>query len=207
MIRGSLDLLDRTPDRSPGDRVALARMHATVKDMQALLETVLLLARGHELRPPEDPVSVNRLVEDCVGQLAPLATRHETRVEITHSASLPVLAPAEVLAIVIGNLLRNAINYTARGTISIQIDEGGVTIRDTGAGMNDAELKRAFEPFYRGDQGRRSGDSSGQGLGLAIVERLAEQFGWLVTIASKPGKGTQVAIRLRDVGSGVKASR
>ena len=56
--------------------------------------------------------------------------------------------------------------------------------------MGSDELLRAFEPFYRVNPG----SSSGPGLGLSIVRRLCERFGWNITLESQPGQGTRAVL-------------
>jgi signal transduction histidine kinase len=59
-------------------------------------------------------------------------------------------------------------------------------VTDTGSGMSEDDLERAFQPFYRGSRtGRR-----GHGIGLAIVRRIADRYRWQVTLESALGKGT-----------------
>ena len=60
-------------------------------------------------------------------------------------------------------------------------------IRDTGVGIARGELDAIFQSFVRGETGRR-------GVGLTIVRRLSDRFGWPVTIDSSPGRGTRVTI-------------
>jgi signal transduction histidine kinase len=63
-------------------------------------------------------------------------------------------------------------------------------VRDTGIGMSAETLERVFDPFYRAEQ-----DAVGKGMGLSIVRRLGERFGWPVQIDSAPGAGTTATIR------------
>ncbi len=77
------------------------------------------------------------------------------------------------------NLLRNALDPHARGTpveveVAVDGDRAVLRVRDHGPGMSAEEARHAFDRFYRGDAGQRSG---GSGLGLFIVERLARSFG------------------------------
>ncbi len=68
---------------------------------------------------------------------------------------------------------------------------GSLAIVDTGVGMSSEELDRVFEPFFRaGDRGK-----DGQGIGLSIVRRLSERYGWPVTLTSQAGQGTTATIR------------
>jgi signal transduction histidine kinase len=66
-----------------------------------------------------------------------------------------------------------------------------VEIADTGCGMSEAELGQVFQAFYRASGNNRGG----HGVGLAIVKRLSERFGWPVEIQSQRGVGTRVTVR------------
>ncbi len=196
VIRGSLDLLERNKDRTASDLAALGRMRKTVEDMEALLQTLLLLARGHEIALPAESIAVNQIVAEQLQLLRPLAEQRGNSLEMKESARLEVRAPPRVLAMLVGNLLRNAINYTREGRISVQIEPGRLIIEDSGIGMNETELSQVFEPFFRGDGSRENPDMKGHGLGLAIVKRLANQFNWPLSITSQPGAGTRVMVEL-----------
>ena len=66
-----------------------------------------------------------------------------------------------------------------------------IVVRDTGIGMSGDTLRRAFEPFFRGDQA----NPAGRGMGLSIVRQLGERFGWPVNLESAPSQGTTATIR------------
>jgi len=193
VLKGNLDLLEDRPDRPQPERNALRRMRQTVEDMEALLETLLMLARENELAIPKEEVVVNDLVARQVDLLEGAASRSGNRVSLHEEAELRVRAPAKVVEIVIGNLLRNANNYTREGSIDVTVTARGVRVSDTGIGMSRDELDKAFEPFYRVDQSR--GLTKGHGLGLSIVKRLVRQFGWSISAHSRPGEGTSMEVR------------
>jgi signal transduction histidine kinase len=193
VFKGSLDLLEDGQDRPAHERKALARMRRTVQDMEALLETLLMLARESEVEIPKDDVVVNDLVARQLDLLGPMAHASGNSVAIHEQAELRVRAPAKVVEIVIGNLLRNAINYTRNGSVDVVITPATVRVADTGIGMSDQELERAFDPFYRADESR--GMTRGHGLGLSIVKRLTRQFGWTLSAHSRPGEGTTIEVR------------
>lgn len=195
VFRGSLDLLESNADRPESERRVLARMRRTVQDMEALLETLLLLAREGEMRLPPDDVVVNDVVAEQMDELTPLARRAGNSLSVHERAELRVLAPAKVVQIVIGNLMRNAVNYTSEGSVQVTISNSGVAVADTGVGMSGEELERAFDSFYRADESRSL--TPGHGLGLAIVKRLVRQFGWTISAHSRPGEGTTVEVRFR----------
>jgi signal transduction histidine kinase len=193
VLKGSLDLLEDRPDRPAPERNALRRMRRTVEDLEALLETLLMLARESELDLPNEEVVVNELVARQVELLQGAAARSGNRLGLLEEAELKVRAPPKVVEIVIGNLLRNAANYTQDGSIEVAVTATGVRVSDTGIGMSSEELAKAFEPFYRVDESR--GLTQGHGLGLSIVKRLVRQFGWSLSAESRPGEGTTMEVR------------
>jgi signal transduction histidine kinase len=89
------------------------------------------------------------------------------------------------------NLLRNACTFTEHGRIDVRIDRDRVIVQDTGIGMSEETLRRAYDPFYRADLE----NPSGKGMGLSIVRRLGERFDWPVSIESESGRGTTAVIR------------
>jgi signal transduction histidine kinase len=105
-----------------------------------------------------------------------------------------------VFAVLFGNLLRNACRYTDAGSVTVRVQPGKLVIEDTGIGMSPEELTRVFDAFYRGGQQREGG----HGIGLNIVQRLSERFGWPVTLESEVGKGTRATVvfpKARTLGS------
>ncbi len=192
VFKGSLDLLQRKSDRSEDDFKAFARMRRTVDDMEGLIETLLLLARGEEVERIHEIRCLNELIPGYVEQLAPMAAERGLDLSIDEQAQLWVKAPSRVIQIILTNLLRNAINYTQQGSVIVRIRKNTISVIDTGIGMSPEELQHAFEPFYRGERSRAS--SMGHGLGLSIVRRLVHQFDWLIHVQSNVGKGTEVTI-------------
>jgi two-component system, OmpR family, sensor histidine kinase BaeS len=99
-------------------------------------------------------------------------------------------------------LLDNALRHTpAGGSIRLQLQaqpEGRLlclTVSDNGSGIAPDHLPHVFERFYRGKEDRRQHDS-GSGLGLAIARGLVEAMHGQIAIASQPGRGTTVSVRL-----------
>ncbi|WP_315981463.1 ATP-binding protein [Aliamphritea spongicola] len=103
---------------------------------------------------------------------------------------------AELLRRAVDNILGNAIKHTPAGSeISISVSQTGtrcrICIDDNGSGVDDAQLERLFDPFYRQQQ-----VDNGYGLGLSIAKRAAELLGGRIEASSPPGKGLQVCIDL-----------
>lgn len=197
VFKGSLDLLEQHDERPEFERAALKRMRRTVGDMEALLETLLLLAREEEVALPAVPVLVNSLIASQMELLSPFVEESGNKLALVEHAELNVRVPAKIIEIALGNLLRNALTYTRNGTVTVTIRDNAVQVEDSGIGMSERELASAFEPFYRAESSRES--TRGHGLGLSIVRRLARQFGWQISAVSRPAEGTSVEIRFEAV--------
>ena len=193
VFKGSLDLLERDAGRPARDRDALARMRRTADGMEALLETLLLLARKESAAAGEAPTSLRLVVEEEIRALQETARRQGNRLRLHVDVEVWVQAPAPVVRILVGNLLRNALTYTENGDVDVTLLADGVRFDDTGIGMSREELANMFEPFYRAEASR--GRHRGHGLGLAIVRRLSRRYGWALNVRSQPGEGTTVEVR------------
>lgn len=185
VIKANLELLQKFPDLPKRDEV-IERMSRTVRDMESLVETLLILARESESKLAWSSVVLNDLVAEQFDQVRRALNKPGIETRLTADCLLETEAPERVLGIIFHNLLRNAITFTDAGEVSVHIDEHSVQIRDTGCGMSEADLERAFEPFYRAHD--RSNE--GYGLGLAIVSRLCRRFGWPLEVDSELGAGT-----------------
>ena len=189
VVKANLELLERFDEPDKRKRT-IERMARTVRDMEGLVETLLILARESESKLSWSSVVLNDLVADVFDQVQRAVPRENVKTGIKAAGLLEVDAPERVLAIVFTNLLRNALTYTQSGTVEVLIDRGGVSFKDTGCGMSESDLERMFEPFYRGHD--RSNE--GYGLGLAIVRRLCSRFGWELHADSELGAGTEIRV-------------
>lgn len=190
VLRANLDLVTRNRPADCPDTATFERMARTVRDMEGLVETLLILARESESRLNWSSVVLNDLLVDTLDQVERAIERPEVTTAIRAAGVMEIDAPERVLAIVFTNLLRNALSYTEQGHVHVLIDRNGVTVQDSGCGMSEADLDRMFEPFYRGHD--RSNE--GYGLGLSIVRRLCHRFGWKIHADSELGVGTEIRI-------------
>ncbi|MGZ8185965.1 MAG: sensor histidine kinase [Methylobacter sp.] len=189
VIKSALALLQKRQDYSPGERLSLSLIENTLGDMEGLIDTLLLLAREESSPLPEEDVLINDLLTTLIEQVNRAVSNERISLEIEQSCLLSIPAPEKVLSILFTNLLRNAFKYTREGIISIAIDENRVSVSDTGIGMERQQLQQVFEPFYRVQTGH-----NGHGLGLTIVKRLCNRFGWKLKIRSKLGEGTCISV-------------
>ena len=193
VIRGSLELLQKQGQLSEKQDKVVERMQATSKDMQSLIEILLVLAKEeHRGREEDEQTEVKTLAGILLAQieLSHNADQH-VNMQLQGESALVVHAPPQVVGMVIANLLRNACNYTTSGDVIACVNSDGISVTDTGAGIPESELLRLQQPFQRDDQ-----SNIGYGLGLDIVRRLCDRYNWTLSIESRQGEGTRVEVKM-----------
>jgi signal transduction histidine kinase len=191
VMRGSLEILAQRPNLTTEDQQVVTRMQNTMRDMQTLLETLLMLAREEDVLAV-DAVNMNHVISEEIELHAELAEQRNNIVIFEEHADHHCHAKEKVLGIVVGNLLRNALTYTQNGRITIRLTDTVLSVADTGIGMSERDLDNVFSAFYRGEAAKQI--SQGQGLGLALVRRLVRQLDWRVEVASTLGTGTTFTV-------------
>jgi signal transduction histidine kinase len=171
-------------------RKALGRIQGAGRDMEALIEAFLILAREGDTGLPDDDFDVCDVVAEEVEKARLLLAGKPVEIKCVRQQGFQLHAPARVLSVMVGNLLRNACNYTDEGSITVTVGPGQVSVADTGIGMDAAQLARVFEPFFRGGNHNKEG----QGIGLSIVQRLSARYGWPVRLESRLGEGTTATV-------------
>ncbi len=184
---------DMAMAEQPSPKVArsLQRIQRAGRDMEAVIDAFLILAREAEIEPQREDVEVAEVVLEEVENARALLVGKPVELAIACHARPVLHAPPRVFRVVVSNLLRNACSYTDQGRIDVAVEEDRVVVRDTGIGMSEETIERVFEPFFRADPSR----PQGSGLGLSIVSRLCQRFGWEVELDSVPGRGTAATIR------------
>lgn len=193
IIKGSYDLLNNNDALPEHDKKALARIHRTIENMEALLDTLLMLSHEEHSALQKETIIVNDLLVEQLQQIQAISTKKNIETQIEQKALLEIQASEKVMVMLFGNLLRNAFNYTQHGKITVSINEDKtVRITDTGVGMKKGQLQEVFKPFYRAN----TVNEKGHGVGLSIVSRLCERFSWDISMQSIEGKGTAVTVSL-----------
>ncbi|MGZ8330816.1 MAG: PAS domain-containing sensor histidine kinase [Rhodoplanes sp.] len=179
---------------------------AVVNDILAMSK---LEAGEFEIRP--EPFALAPVVASCCDLLALKARESGLRLVVNVESDLPPInADKRALKQVLINLLSNAVKFTDRGGhVTVGAKRAGadvlISVEDNGIGIREDDLPRVGDPFFQsGDSQDRSRD--GTGLGLSIVKGLVGLHGGEVSIVSRIGAGTRVAVRLPlDCGSGKAA--
>lgn len=162
----------------------------------ALINDLLDISRIETGRVRFEPAPV-KLGEIVAGVVEAMAARAQERgLTLTYEvdAGLPeVMGDRDRLFQVLTNLVGNAINYTPAGSVAVEATNVGmavqVSVRDTGVGIDPADIGRIFDRFYRSDDPVVQ-EASGTGLGLPIVKMFVEMHGGRVWVDSEKGKGS-----------------
>jgi two-component system OmpR family sensor kinase len=222
-IQGNLAFLQRHVDELPAEerRTMLADAHEETLRLAELVEELLLLARADasidtpigvpavatadERTRNVPPIELDRVVIQLVRQLRRrLSVEGSTlQLEVSHIEPVRVHGDEESLRQVMLILLDNAIKYTQLGKkerasrviVSLECIDGQAVlhVRDTGIGIEPADLPHIFERFYRADRAR---SRQGTGLGLSIAQTRVERLGGHITVKSSLGKGSTFSVWL-----------
>lgn len=188
IVRGVVELMEDDESLDGMERDRVGRIRRAVDGMIDVTSALLMMAREGSLRErvgaPCDVCEVVREVVDGHRHLvAPTTT-----VEFECRGRPRLLAEATLLKIVVGNLVLNAFTHAEAGTVTIVVDGAGVTVSDTGRGILGEELGKVFRRHFKG------ADSSGAGIGLSLVKRICDRYGWEIAIESAVGQGTAVRL-------------
>jgi signal transduction histidine kinase len=192
VIRGHLELMGEDPDDR---RRTLDLVSDELERMSRMVDDLLTLARTEQpdflrLRVVDVDELTIRMLDNARG----LATRDW---RLDGSADGRAMIDEQRLMQAILQLAANAVRHTADGelvAVGSEIRDGQVrfSVRDSGPGVHPAERDRIFERFYRGRSGHRRSD--GAGLGLSIVQAIAEAHGGRVELVSEPGQGATFTV-------------
>ncbi len=172
------------------------RMVSMVKDL-----LVLSQMDSNRMDWQKDEVELKSLALEAIGQARQKLSKQlpPIHVDIDQSCSKVFVDRDKIMRVFI-NILNNALKYTpATGEIKLSASRQEryikVIIEDNGSGINEEELPRIFERFYRVEK-TRSRDFGGTGLGLSIARKIVEAHGGIIWIDSSPGVGTKVIFTL-----------
>jgi signal transduction histidine kinase len=190
----------------PGEDVTelVERAAAEVDQITELIDEVLFLS---ELESGARVVAlgaepVRPVLEETFGELDERAVRAGVELRLECDVGIELAIRPRMLRVVARNLAENAIRYAGPGTtltLAVEREPDGSTLltaRDDGIGVEEAELARLFERFYRADRARAS---RGTGLGLAIVKHVVTQAGGTVEASGGRGRGLEIRCRFPRV--------
>ncbi len=198
-----LDVARRDPDRDDrdrGDRDLVDRLHAVNTRAIDLTEALLLLSRADQRSFTPEHVDLSLMAEQATETLLGLAEERGVTIE-TSGDTTPTIGSPTLLVQMTTNLVHNAIVHnlpehgTVRVTTSADPDSMTLTVENTGQQLTPQLVSTLTEPFQRGTQRIRT-DHAGAGLGLAIVNRIAQAHDGTLTLTPRPTGGLCVTVQL-----------
>ncbi|MDR4651675.1 MAG: HAMP domain-containing histidine kinase [Nitrosomonas sp.] len=187
-ILTSCELLDAEPGLSDKVRLRIKRIESATTRMGEQLQALLFLAREQALGVME-PVAIAECINDAIEPLYPEIHRKKLKFIVNVSPDIIIPLNRQALHTALTNLLRNAIQYTDEGSIRVDYSNGHLSVTDTGMGIEPAFLPLLFERFFRGTT-----RVEGLGIGLPIVKRICNHYGWKINVESQVGRGTTFRI-------------
>ena len=187
VMMGAVDIIEADCP-NPATQRAVLRIRRACGDMLAFIEAALFLSREEDRSINQTASSdvaaiVRQLVDDLHGDLDAAGIQLDTRFD--SALTLPV--PESLVKITLTNLLRNAIEHSAGGHITVHLHGNRLLLCDTGKGIEPDVLPYIFDRSY-------TTKAEGTGLGLNMVKRICERYGWQIDIDSQPGEGTTVTL-------------
>ena len=187
-----------TPDQTE----VLQRAQRRLASLHELIDDLLDLAAGKAGMGQVQPktVDLRAVAAEAVDRLRPVAAGKGLSLEYEPPGDpLTVFCDPADLDRIVGNLVGNAVKYTARGHVRVSLARADGRVRlevaDTGIGIPREALPSLFNEFYRAANAKAAGES-GTGLGLAIVKLLVTRYGGEISVASQEGKGTTMTVTL-----------
>lgn len=196
LLQGMLE--KRAPDEATLKLVH--RLDETVRTMSSMLDKLLDINQleAGVVRP----ATIDFPIQGLLDRLRSEFTYHPTTDGLDWRmvlSSLTVHSDPRLLEQILRNLLSNALKYTSKGRVLLGCRRRGDTLRievwDTGPGIPDTELKAIFHEFHQLDNPARE-RSKGLGLGLAIVQRLADLLGHKIDVRSRVGAGSVFTVEV-----------
>ena len=179
VIASTTELLQGSPDLTEKLSERLKRIERASRQATELIEALLLLSRAERRGPTRgETTDVGKVAADVIESQRPQMRGKPLDIDLAVKDAVSVNAPASVLSVALTNLISNAIKYTLEGSVLVEVGDGRIEVIDTGPGIKPEDAERLFQ---RGVRGEGVG-GSGAGLGLAIVRRLCELYGWDVSM-------------------------
>jgi PAS domain S-box-containing protein len=183
----------------------LRTVQMSAKHLLSLINDLLDVAKieSGKLELKIEPVACQRVIDEVVTALRPAAAGKGLQLESrVPQFDVAVLADRRSMSQILINLSNNAIKFTERGSVTIELDEVDtrtntvrISIVDTGVGISEADLGRLFQSFAQIDTGSKR-RIEGTGLGLYLSRKLAELLGGRITVQSEFGLGSRFSVFL-----------
>jgi signal transduction histidine kinase len=209
-IQGSSELMSRYAMPEEKRKEVAQLIHSESKRLGRMIQVFLDVERlsAGEVELKKEILPVRAIMAACVERALPLAERKQIRITVDQLGDEVLTGDRELMEYAFYNLLTNAIKYSPSKT-EVTVTGGrhgdhcAISVRDQGIGMDQKEVRKIFQKFYRTKRAEQSGET-GTGIGLSIVEQIILRHGGRIDVESAPGKGSCFTLTL-PVAHGVPA--
>lgn len=185
------EVLATRSNLSTKEHAQIQRVQRAVGEMSELIETFLILAQINDESPKYyDSCNMEEIVHKVIEQQRVWLGIKPVEVQVAQNGQLNVSAPPGILSVLVANLVRNSFRHTERGLVTVSLATNQLTVKDTGVGIDKLTQAQIFKGYVKGN----TGDTNRLGLGLAIVQRICERYGWTVSFESTEGQGTRFTV-------------
>ncbi len=180
VIRTSSELAQEFIGDRPQANEYLQKIDRAAAGMEEMIEGLLFLARETKETPENEfvPVSIFEVVSSTLEDDRHFNSHDNIKLDFDPEKDVSIRADPVHLSIVVGNLVRNALDHTQGGEIRVSFADNILSIHDSGEGIPTEELSHIFK---RGYQGSSTGNS---GLGLYISKKICDRYNWSIQLSS-----------------------
>lgn len=189
VILSSSEVLLEDENLPAKQRQRIERVQRAAREMAELATALLLIAREDPTVAVGGGCVVADVVQSMATQQKHMLAGKPVTVEVQTDPRLVLGADAGLVEILVSNLIRNAYAYTARGHVRVIQDDHCLIVSDTGKGIPRAALELVFVRHFR------DLSSAGAGIGLSLVKRICDRYGWEIDLDSVEDRGTTVQVR------------
>ncbi|MCB1985927.1 MAG: HAMP domain-containing histidine kinase [Burkholderiales bacterium] len=190
-ISMAAEVLASKTDISALEYARIQRIQRAVGEMSELIESFLILAQiNTESAKHDKACEMGPIVRKVIEQQRVWLGKKPVQVNVEETGRLEINAHPGILSVLVANLVRNAFRYTEQGSITVSLNDRQLTVIDTGIGIDMSTQAQLFKGYVNSN----SGDNNRPGLGLSIVQRICERYGWQASFESQKGHGSQFTV-------------
>lgn len=192
-ISGAMEIVLKHPETSPQIMHHLKRVSRITYEMEELTAMLLFLSRNKEkLDTYAENMDLAQEIPLIIEDHSHLCRNKELTIINEIKSSIYIKAPPQLLKVTLGNLLRNAIENSDRGTITLSYHKHTFIIDDPGHGMTAQEICALYT------QMARNGTSSKSGIGIDLTLKICHHYGWQLSFDSLKGQGTTALLKFKN---------
>ena len=191
VILGASEVLETQLEGNSAALDYVDRIQRTTHDSSNLVTAMLLLSRApHKIDAPQ--TNLAEIIEDEVERYRYLLSGGNVCCSTDFRGEVIQFVRPELARVAFGNLIRNAFQYTDKGSVHIHLDPEKMYVEDTGRGVPSSMISALFKRFNTHHEG------PGCGIGLSIVKRTCRHIGWQLVYESGPSGGSRFTINFND---------